>query len=787
MTDPTAITAPTPSPVPAKAHSAHAANSKHQGFDWREYYIAVRSRFWIVILSLMIFTLIGLFKAATTHAQFSARTVLFIEQTKSRVLNVKLEDVRDDQIKSMDMINTVIDLLRSYPFALRVVNHNKLSRDAAFLTAAGIGGTETTPEQAAYVLAKMVTPGYRLNTRLIDIVITTRTASVSVKLANEYAEEYLRYIQDQRIGATKEASSFLADESDRLRKKMRAAEEGMQAFRERERAASIDSMLQEAQGQITKLSERNQQIDVRLTQLNSDLKVARESKGNPRDLLRLPSVAEEAKVSALLTQIDTMQNNLALAKQRYRDKHPTIIALKTQLELANNALSKVLTDVVGLLESIRVNLTAQQEATKTQRSEAERRLLEVTSKSIEYNDLRRELESDSVLYNAVLSRIKEVDVTKELDESPVHIQEPATAAYSISVGPMQILFKFLMIGIGVGIGICIAIHKLDTSIKTIDELEHYTLLPVVTAVPQIGGASETNFGFLSKQQYFAAVQAWKAMVTNFQESASKPFQVRILEALEALRPIIAMVGRPNLGTSIAPGQELVLKDNPSGTVSEAFRSLRASVAMNPLAVTQRTFLLTSAFPSEGKSFCSCNFSISLAQQGLRTLLIDADLRKPTVSRLFFGAHRKPGLSEVLLGRTTLEEARIPSGVDGLDILTSGGRSTHPSELLAGDPFQNLLVEALKTYDRVVVDSAPVLAVSDTTLIAPRVDVVCLVVRSFVTPRKIVNRALKTLAEIHVQPQGIIFNGVPSGTGSYYAYYYSGRYYGHYGNKGVYGA
>jgi len=777
-------THPPSSGVPRTGNNHH---SHQPGFDWREYYTAVRSRFWVVILSLIVCTVIGLFKAATSHISYSARTVLFIEQTKSRVLNIKVEDLRDDQIKSLDMINTVVDLLRSYPFALRVVNHNKLTRDSGFLSAVGIGGAETSPEQAAYALTRMVTSSYRLNTRLIDITLTTRSAPVSVKLANDYADEYLRYVQDQKVEVTQSATSFLTDESDRLRKKLRSAEEAMQAFRERERSASLDSMLQEAQTQITGLSTRQQAITDKLTQLNTDLQVARESKGDPQALLRLPSVAGETKVAALQSQIDSLQTNLALAKQRYRAKHPTVIALTTQLELATRDLHKLLNDIVGLLESVRTNLLAQQAATKAGRDDAEKRLLDITSKSVEYNDLKRELESETVLYNAVLGRIKEVDATKELAESPITIQEHATNAFPVGASALSIIFKFLVIGLGVSVAVCIGIDKLDTSIKTVDQAESFTHLNVLTAVPQIGGASDTQFGMLSKDQYRAAVGAWKSLVTNFKESSSKPIQERLMEAFEAARPILAMVGRPNLGGNIQPGHELIVKDDPSGTVAEAFRTLRASVAMNPHVSAQRSFLITSAFPSEGKSFCTANFATTLAQQGLRTLLIDADLRKPTISKLFFGAHRKPGLSELLLGRTTLKETLIPSGVEGLDIITAGGRSTHPSELLAGAPFQNLLTEALGTYDRVVIDSAPVLAVSDTTLIAPRVDVVCLVVRSFITPRKIVNRALRALAEIHLQPQGIIFNGVPSGAGSYYSFYYSGRYYGHYGNKGVYGA
>ena len=134
----------------------------------------------------------------------------------------------------------------------------------------------------------------------------------------------------------------------------------------------------------------------------------------------------------------------------------------------------------------------------------------------------------------------------------------------------------------------------------------------------------------------------------------------------------------------------------------------------------------------------------------------------------------------------MADAVNTSGVEGLVVLTAGGLSSSPSELLAGRKFRDFLADALNRYDRVVIDSAPVLAVSDTLLIAPYADVLCMVVRAFMTPRKMVTRAVKSLADVRVRPAAMVFNCIPTGTGSY-SYYYSGKYYGSYGGKGVYGS
>jgi capsular exopolysaccharide synthesis family protein len=770
-------------PASPANHTRH--HQEAGGFDWREYYFAIKSRAWIIILCVMLATLWGIFSAATQQGLYKARSVLFIEQVKSNILSIKVEEVRDEQIKSIDMINTLVDLLRSYPFALRVANRLKLGQDRAFLSAAGIHGSQASPERVAGALTGMVSASYRLNTRLIDIFITSRDPDVSVKLANAYAEEYLHYVRDQKSEATRSASTFLMEESDRLRKKMKASEEGMQNFRERERAASMEAMLTEAQSQINELSTRQSGIQSKLTQIGSDLEVARANKGKTEELLRLPTLAGEPKVASLMAQRSALEKQFALAQQRYRAKHPLYINIKTQLDLGNREIEAVLSDVVGLLESLRSGLAAQQESTRIERENAEKKLLGITGKSIEYNDLKRELESDTALYNAVIGRIKEVDVTKELSQSPVLLQEKATGAFPVSKPPLKILLQALLTGLALGVGIVIGLHKLDTSIKTVDQVEHLTGIPVVAAIPQIGESS-SRYGLLSKEQWQELRTALRNGVEILFDRAL-PLPNRLSAIHDVIRPSLAMIGHPHMATALPQGGELVVKDDRSGLVAESFRSLRASIAMNVRVENQRTFLLTSAHPSEGKSFCSSNFASTLAQQGLKTLLIDSDLRKPSISRIFYGMNRKPGLSEVLLGKAVLADAVNSSQVEGLSVLTAGGRSSRPSELLAGQPMRDLLNEALKTYDRIVIDSAPILAVSDTLLVAPNVDVVCLVVRSFMTPRKMVTRALKALSEIHIQPAGIVFNCLPSGNGAYYAYYYSGKYYGTYGSKGVYGS
>ncbi len=692
--------------------------------DWREYFHAVVDRLWVVILCLTLSAIYAGYNLTKSETTYRARSVIFIEQESARILDPKLTQVRDEQIRSIDMINTVVDLLRSYPFAQRVAARLKLDQDPRFLSAAGISAKDASPDRVAASLNGMSSAVFRTQTRLIDLYLTTPDPNLSVKLANAFADEYIRYVFERRTEASKSATQFLLEEADRLRKRMRVSEEAMQSFRERERAASIENMLSTAQSQLTDINATQASLAQKIFQIDSDLAIIRGGEQALEQLLSLPSIASEPKVVQLNENLLARERELTLISQRYRQKHPTYISLKTQIDLTRKDLNSVLFDAGGLLENTRNRLQILLTQTKNARLESEGRLLEVTEKSIEYNDIKREQETDLALYNSVLSRLKEVDVTKQLTESPVRIHEAAVGAAPIRPSATKVWMQSLLGGLIAGIGIAILLFFLDTSVKTVDQVELLTGVNVIAAIPKLSLTTRAS-----------------VLVTN---------------------------------------------EERSGIVAESFRSLRASLTLHQLNENARTFLFTSSMPSEGKTFCSSNYAVTLAQQGFNTLFIDADLRKPGGSIVFFGENRKPGLSEVLMRTCTMKNAIMPTHIDGLNILTAGGRAPNPSELLTFDNIERFLTEALSTYDRVVVDSAPLLAVSDTLLIAPHIDLCTLVVRAFGTPRKMVMRALKSLEETKTEAAGLVLNFLPSGRGGYYAYYYSGKYYGSYGAKGVYG-
>jgi polysaccharide biosynthesis transport protein len=681
-------------------------------FNWREYYQAIVGRLWLPAIGLILGAGLSVFLISKHEDSYHARAVLFIEEQSTRVLD-NMKPLVDEQFHNADMINTMVDILGGFPFALKVTERLKLNSDYAFLSSAGISKRNVSAEEAARILVGMVKARYREGTRLLDITVTNRVADEARLLANSYAEEYLRYVLERRADATRNASQSLIQEAERLRVKMRASEEAMQNFRERERTASLENLQEEAQTKLTEITAKTTQLEDQLLQLNRDLAAAKVGTHSPEDLLRLPSVANDPRVSSLTASISEQERAVGVLSQRYRAKHPTYIAAKSGLQFSINERNAILQDAIKVLEIAVKQTDSQLEHTRVVRSEYEQHLLSITAKAIEYNDLKREIETDSAMYNAVLERLKEVDVTRSLNDAPVQIHELATASTADLSSPLKTIAGCIIAGVLAGLGVAVGLHFLDQSVKSVDDAENISGLSVFSAVPLIKGSNGEK--------------------------------------------------------------ELIAFKKREGLAAEAFRTLRAALTSRDRLVDgRRIFLFTSPLPGEGKTFSSSNFAVTLAQQGLRTLLIDADLRRPGIARLFSNRTDQPGLTDVLSGMAIFSEALTPVVVPNLSVLTAGHMVNDPSELLGTKAFDEFLEAISHEYDRIVIDSTPCLVVSDTLLLARRVDVCCLVVRAFATPKSILKRAVKVLSEAHCQPAGLILNCLPSDSAGYYPTNYFSR-------------
>ncbi len=504
----------------------------------------------------------------------------------------------------------------------------------------------------------------------------------------------------------------------------------MQAFKEQHPGIALEDSQQFIDSKVLALTARLNDARSATFKLASDYAQVQTILGTDlsdsakaQQVLRISSVSNDPNVLQLQKTIAEQEGEFAKLKERYTPLHPKFAEMKNQIAGLRAELDKAVLQASETVGSALATARQTEANFDGLLKDLEKEKLNIDRLAIPFGAYTREADSYRTLYISVQARLKETSVTSEINSNNLRVVTPALMP-DIPVKPKKLLVMAASVFGGVLLGFCVsfALSATDKSFRTVDQLEHILGLPVLAAVP----------------------------------TADK----------------VAI-----------PGQALLLLREPQSSVAEAIRTLRASLSMRAAQSEHTRFLFTSAVPGEGKTFCSSNFAVSLAQLGLRTLLIDADLRLPAISREFFRSDKSPGVAGVLRGKTTLHEAIQRTETENLFVLTAGERVRNPAELLATADFGEMLRKAVMAYDRVVIDSAPVHAVSDTMLIVRYVESVCLVVQAGKTPRRAVQRAVHILTEGSARPVGVILNRASHHHGAGYYYYYSAGKYG----EGVYGA
>jgi succinoglycan biosynthesis transport protein ExoP len=401
-------------------------------------------------------------------------------------------------------------------------------------------------------------------------------------------------------------------------------------------------------------------------------------------------------------------------RQALADKESRFKA-ESQLRGLRDSLDRTLVNVGNMvIKSYEASRATEAKLTAALQ-EQEQAALELNKIAIPYNALVREVETDRALYESVLTRMKVTNVARGIWDNDIRvIESPLIAAKPAKPAKLKILVLALLGGFVIGSGLVIATFMGDSTMRSVDQVEQLLGVTSLTSVPE------------SKRKDL--------------DKAS------------------------------------VLISDPGSYEAEAFRSLRTALSFLGNEKDRRTILFTSSNPAEGKTYCSFNFAVALAQMGLRTLLIDGDLRRPNLSRLFDAGGKTRGLTACLARRASVVDCARGTDIDNLFILPAGERASKPSELLASADFPGLLHEATLNFDRVVLDSAPINAVSDTQLVARYIDSICFVVRAGKTAQHAIVRAGSLLTQAGSKPDGIVFNRIQRlSRDRYYFSEYAGDY------------
>ncbi len=356
----------------------------------------------------------------------------------------------------------------------------------------------------------------------------------------------------------------------------------------------------------------------------------------------------------------------------------------------------------------------------------------MSEKMIQYNILKREAEANKTLYDSLQTKLKEAQISSGLKSSNIRIVDPALVP-STPARPSKtknIVLAFL-IGLVGGIGLALLREYLDNTVKTPDDVETLARLPSLAVVP----AFSNGVGLKSN-----------AKLSNRISHNGNDKRI-----------------------------ELVAQHLPKSQMSEAFRSLRTALLLSQADHPPQVILVTSALPREGKTTIAANLAVTLAQLGDKTVLVDADLRKPGVGRLLnLGTGKFAGLSSYLAGVSTLDLVTVSHpAIPNLAAIPTGPLPPNPADLLSSHKLAEGITELRKKFKFVVIDSPPILAATDGVILSVQTDAVLLVVRSGQTPKEAFTRTSDLLASVKCHLLGVVLNAVDSTAPDYY---YSYRYY-----------
>lgn len=696
------------------------AASQEALMDFSRAWNILRSKLWLLVVCVVAALLLAGGYIVASPRVYAAKTTVQVEQAPAKVL--KIEQVTTEDTASLEVMKTLEQNLTSGALLQEVISTLKLSPQQLGLP--GRGDNAYSENQMIRALEQAVSVKLVRGTRLLTITVENANPKVAQEISVGIVQQYIRRSFKEQLGVSQEANRFLVEESQRLKQKLQQSEQALQAYKEQNQAVS----LQDTQNiTVAKLKELNAKVteakSARLKVESDYAQVQKVGTDRPAELLAIPSIAESKDVIEQRDKLGAQEALIANLSQRYGPLHPKYIQAQSQKKELEAGLNRIA--VRGAESLATIYEAAKETEAKFEQAlkEQEQKALELNKLAIPYNVLAREVESDRALYESVLTRLKETDVTKSLSQETLRVVEPARLPdRAIKPRPIFALSLALLGGLFLGVAAIFALNALDRSLGTVDAAEERLKLPALGAVPKADKRASLE-------------------------------------------------------------KALLLLDQPQSAVAEAFRSLRTSLSLLGNESERRTFLFTSAVPGEGKTFCSVNYAASLAQQGLQTLLIDADLRLPSVHKAFFADANHAGLSDVISGQVSFDDAVRSASVDNLWILTAGNRTPNPAELLAGSGFGKLIKSVAMEFDRVVIDSAPVNAVSDTLLLVKHAQSVCVVIHAGKTPDKAVIRACHKLEEAGSRPVGFVLNQLPLHAGVGYYYHYSSGEYG----RGVYGA
>jgi capsular exopolysaccharide synthesis family protein len=695
-----------------------------------DYLLILRKHQWLILSFLVAVVTIVSIATFRMKPVYSSNAKIEIDRENSSISPFPGADSYDFMMDLDNYIETQARILTSENLALQTIRIMHLSNDpnSEAINLNSLKNQKLPPEVGAFLGALSVR---RIpNTRLMEVGFESTDPQMAAEILNAHLENYIEQNMDSRMESSNKATSMLQKELVELSAKVRNSEDALIAYERANQIWNVDDRNDKSNVATERLGDLNRQ----LTDAQSDTlkKQALYEFARTGDIDSVPQLRE----NSLLQQLQTRRADLSVqytdAVNQYGPNYPKVQRVQAQLKEIDDQMARTRKGILAQLESEYREAKQREELLARVLDSQKTEVNAMSEKMIQYNILKREAEANKSLYDSIQTKLKEAEISAGLRSENIRIVDPAMVpSYPTRPAKTRNIALAFLVGLVGGVGLALLREYLDNTVKTPDDVETLTRLPSLAVVPAFGdGAlSDKRAGLL-------------------RAGSSNGHEKRI---------------------------ELVAQHLPKSQMSEAFRALRTSILLSQPDHPPQVILVTSALPREGKTTAAANLAVTLAQLGDKTVLVDADLRKPGVGRLLnLGTGKYAGLSSYLAGVSSLDLVTVPHpAIENLAAIPTGPLPPNPADLLSSHRLTDAITELRKKYKFIVIDSPPIMAATDAVILSVQTDGVLLVVRSGETPKEAFARTRDLLTSVKCHILGVVLNAVDSSAPDYY---YSYRYY-----------
>lgn len=692
----------------------------------------IRNRL-LILVTLGVFVLAALAATALMRPKYTAAASVQIEQQSAKVLGSEQTEPQAAYQDADRFLRTQVDVLKSRSLAERVVTTLHLDRDGRFLTQMAAKPAEPTPgvdpatarsEQNVALLMDHLEVDLPSNSRVATIRFVSPSPRLAADVANAFAEQFIVANLQRKFDATSYARNFLQSRLGDVRRRLETSERQVNDYARGSGLIDATNAATATVSGATNVTPAPRSLTLaRLVQLNTALVTAQTARTEAEErwaqaqrtpLMSLPEVLSNDAIQTLRSQRAQLASAMEEERQRRRDAYPAMIQQAARIAELDQQIAGMAQDVRRSIQDAYRTAANQERETARDISTAEQEARTEQDRGVRFNILRREVDTNRELYDGLLQRFKELSAEAGVTTNNISVVDQAEE-------PRRPTSPKLLVNLAIGI-----------------------VLGLLTA---------------------AAIVLLREMFDD---------RVRLPEDVPAKLGLPLMGSIPALAPGLVPKEEL---DAPKSELTEAYQALRATLELSTSRGAPASLLVTSSRPSEGKSTTSYAVARSFARQGRRVVLIDADLRGPSLHKVL-GTDNHGGVSNLLAGQKAIAEVLRKTDAPNLSFISSGPIPPDPAQLLETASIRSVLDALESECDIVVIDGPPVLGLADALELAAAAEGVLFVVESGSMHFGGVRASIKRLRDVHARLLGVVLNKFDAqaiGYGTNYAYSYTYRY------------